>query len=877
MYFWWMYRKVLLSGVILVWLLTDSSVLDRRRGTVQTKKITPLMRQYWQIKSLHKDKILLFRMGDFFEMFHGDAEIAAPIINITLTVRNKKSSDETKMCGVPHHSITGPIGKLLAAGFKVAICDQVEPVSQARGLVKRAVTRILTPGMVYDPESLDQLTAHYLCAFDDSSVSFTDTSTGEAFFYLTSDENTKERLIRLLNPVELVLTAGQKEKFFSKKELENFHISVFEEEQSKETDLPLSACRLLAYVKAQQGNSALKIIQPFQKKMSGQEMWFSSQAQEHLELFKTYDGDTKDSLFFSVNRTKTPAGARLLKARLRNSSTNKKELEKRLDSVEKWFTQLEKIKQVRALLSQVGDLERKLGKMSHPQCNGRDLLSLAESLRIGLELLPLDTSVSISSVVLDSIHELVSEINRTIRSDAPVGTQAGNIIQKGVSEELDQLIKETEKRQSDLRHLEEREKAQTGISSLKIRYNNVFGYYIEVTKAHSKKVPAYYIRKQTLTQAERYTTEKLQIIETKVLSSRERRVEMELHIFKNLRQKVMGALPDLFYLSRIVCEMDLNVAFAYLAIEQSYVRPCFSSDNQLVLVNSRHPVVEQKQSHHFIPNTIRMKKGECLLLTGPNMAGKSTLMRQVALNVILAQAGSFVPAEKALLPVFTKLFTRIGASDSLSKGLSTFMVEMKEAVEILKQADENSLVILDEIGRGTATYDGMSLAQAILEYLVQKKKSLIFFATHYHELTELAKIFPSIRNAHLSVSEKSGQINFLYTLMSGALAQSYGIHVARLAGFPLEIVKRAEELLTKREAHSVSRLSPKQMNLFSSSLSAKSSANKKDISSPVPNTQKRVLFKGLIREIQMYPLQEKSPVETVNAVAEWKKEITEKN
>ena len=838
------------------------------------------MRQYWQIKSLHKDKILLFRMGDFFEMFHEDAEKAAPILNITLTVRNKKSSDETKMCGMPHHSIAGPIGKLLTAGLKVAICDQVEPVSQAKGLVKRAVTRILTPGMVYDPESLDQLSAHYLCAFDDHSVSFTDTSTGEAFFYLTTDEKTTEHLIRLLNPVELVLTVAQKEQFFSMKGWENFHISVFETVHIEENmqshqkkDVPSSAFRLLNYIKAQQGN--INIIQSFQKKIVGQEMWFSSQAQRHLELFENYDGDKKGSLFTVVNRTKTPSGARLLKARLRNPSTNKKETEKRLDSVEQWIASPDKIQQIRQLLSRVGDVERKLGKISHPQCNGRDLLSLSESLHTSLEIIPFDKSVCVSAVVLNSILDLATEISRTIRPDAPVSNQAGNIIQKGVSEELDKLIEETERGQSGLRRLEERERTQTGIPSLKIRYNTVFGYYIEVTKVHSRKVPSYYIRKQTLTQAERYTTEKLQSIEEKILSSRAQRIEMELHVFENLKGKIMGAISDLFYLSRIICEMDLNVAFAYLAIEQSYVRPCFSSENQLVLVNSRHPVVEQKQDLHFIPNTIRMKAGECLLLTGPNMAGKSTLMRQVALSVILAQAGSFVPAEQALLPIFTKLFTRIGASDSLSQGLSTFMVEMKESVEILRQADENSLVILDEIGRGTATYDGMSLAQAILEYLVQKRKSIIFFATHYHELTELAKTLPSIRNAHLSVSEKEGQIDFLYTLVPGALAQSYGIHVARLAGFPLEVVKRAEGLLKKREAV---RFGQQQMNLFSSSPVANLVSDKNGGSSiPVSDEKRNVPFKELLKEIQRYPLQEKSPLETMNAVAGWKKEIKEKN
>ena len=797
-------------------------------------------------------------------MFYEDAEKAAPILNIALTVRNKKANDQTKMCGVPHHSVAGPIGKLLSAGFKVAVCDQVEPADQAKGLVKREVTRVLTPGMVYDPESLDQLSAHYLCAFDDHSVSFADTSTGEAFFYTVADKSTIKRIIHTLSPVEMVLTVKQKADFFSKKEWEDFHISVFEkalEPSAGEAAWPVSALRLLAYIQSQQGEEALKVIRPFEKKHTGQEIQLSSQAREHLELFKTYHGDKKHSLFSAVNRTKTPPGARLLKSRLRSPSVNQEEIEKRLSAVRRWIDRMDHIEKARDLLARVGDMERKIGKISHPQCSGRDLLSLAESLQAGLELLPLEDSFCMPSAVLDSVRALMQEIKHTIRQDAPAGVRDGHLIKKGVSKELDQLVDEAEKSQSRLRRFENREKINTGIPSLKVRYNNVFGYYIEVTKVHSNKAPSYYIRKQTLSQAERYTTEKLQEMEENILSARARRVEMELCIFENLRQKLMCALSDLFYLSRVLCEMDLSVAFAYLAIEQAYIRPCFSSDNQLVLLNSRHPVVEQKQSQHFVPNTIRMKHGECLLLTGPNMAGKSTLMRQIALSVILAQAGSFVPAEEALLPIFTKLFTRIGASDSLSQGLSTFMVEMKESVEILRQADENSLIILDEIGRGTATYDGMSLAQAILEHLMEKKKSLVFFATHYHELTEMAESFPQVRNAHLSVSERDGKINFLYTLKPGALAESYGIYVARLAGFPKEVVQRAEVLLKKRERGAVPLA--EQRGAYSA---------------PAPHHQAPAatnpLFKDLIQQIKGYPLKEKSPLETMNQVAEWKKELS---
>ena len=817
-------------------------------------------------------------MGDFFEMFYEDAEKAAPVLNIVLTSRNKKHSNSTKMCGIPHHSVAGAIGKLLNAGFKVAICDQVEPVSQAKGLVKREITRILTPGMVYDPESLDQLSANYLCSLDENSVSFVDLTTGISFFYQVSSPSCQKQLIHLLNPVELVLSPEQKEKYFSDKGWEKYHQTVFDcdvttNTDSKDsanhsfvlTDQPSSVCRLKKYVESHQGFLSLKAIQPFQKREFEQHIQMSSTVQNHLEIFKTYEGDKKSSLFYAINRTKTPCGARLLKSRIQTPSCHKIEIEKRWNAVDEWLQNSEKIKPVRETLFKVGDIERRLGKISHPQCNGRDLLNLATALHNSLSALRLCSVMPLSGDTVQVVQELSNEISSTICPDASASNQQGHIIQKGVSDELDKLIEDSESRQSSLKRLEDQERMQTGIPSLKIRYNSVFGYYIEVTKVHSRKVPGHYIRKQTLTQAERYTTEKLQAIEERILSAKVLRVEMELKVFEELKQKIINMLPDLFNLSRLTCEMDVNVSWAWLAIERSYVRPRFASDAQLVLVNSRHPVVEQKQTQSFVPNTLRMKAGECLLLTGPNMAGKSTLMRQVALAVILAQAGGFVPAEQALLPIFKKMFTRIGASDSLSRGLSTFMMEMKESVDILKNADEHSLVILDEVGRGTSTYDGMSLAQAILEYLVVRKKSLIFFATHYHELTELSRNLSQVRNAHMSVKEEKGVVDFLYTLVPGSSAQSYGVHVARLAGFPREVLAQAEKLLKQREQNNPS---SSKKESFAPALT-----NKPDSSvSPL----KEIYHQDLIQEISSYPLMEKSPLETVKAVSAWKKDIQEK-
>ncbi len=803
--------------------------------------MTPLMKQYWNIKSLHKDKILFFRMGDFYEMFAEDAETVAPLLNIVLTSRNKKSAQSVKMCGIPYHSISGPISKLLSAGFKIAICDQIGEVTASKTLMERKVTRILTPGMVYDPDSLNSLKAHYLCAFDEYSVSFVDVSTGSAFFYSISDEENKRRVINLLSPAEIVLTSQQKEQCFSQKEWNRFPMSVCDKEDGVGEDgslppifnkgsqkgslpskkeglsystLPVSACRLLAYIHGNQNVIIKKTLRPFCKKDFGKIMQLSAQVLDHLEVFKTYKGDVKDTLFAAVNRTQTPSGARLLRSRLREPCTDLSELENRLDQVESRMNDPDRIEEIRHLLARVGDIERRLGKLSQTQYSSKDLLMLAHSLKAAGEAVSLSIQASWIqkytdlSQIVSLTQNLSDQINHTICLNVSSDNRlsSGSVIGRGVSQELDLLIDQVEKKQFELHQLENQERVKSGISSLKIRYNNVFGYYIEVTKLHSSKVPSHYIRKQTLTQAERYTTPQLQVIEGEVLSARTRRMELEKQIFESLRQKLLEYLPDLFYLSRVICEMDVSISLAYLAIERSYTRPRFSSKGELILINSRHPVVEQTPGTTFVSNTVHVKAGECMLLTGPNMAGKSTLMRQVALNVILAQAGCFVPSQNALLPVFTKLFTRVGASDSLSQGLSTFMVEMKESADILQKSDERSLVILDEIGRGTATYDGMSLAQAMVEYLVLRKKSCVFFATHYRELTVLEQKIPQVQNFHLDVKESNGQISFLYTLSKGYAKESYGVHVAALAGFPPSVIMRAQQLLLDREQNNPQQL-----------------------------------------------------------------------
>lgn len=768
------------------------------------------MRQYWEIKSQHQDKILLFRMGDFYEMFYEDAKAAAPVLNITLTSRNKKSEDETPMCGVPYHSIAGPIGKLLAGGFKVAMCDQLEDPEVAKGIVKRGVTRILSPGMVYDPETLGALSANYVAAIDAQSLSFLDASTGECFYYPVSNAGEMGSLLSMIRPVELILTTGQKEKFETDQSgsvkalkilISQILVTVFdnlEDHWPERFNLaPTSARRLLTYAAHMQGAQAVAAFKLFEHRSLSESLHLGENTIKHLELFSSYRAEDRGSLFYAINRTKTSAGARLLKSWLRAPLLKQEKIELRQNQVETWADKPSDLKILRQTLGQMGDMERRLTKISYTNCHVRDLVALKQSLDIGVAISPLCSGLQTSDI--DKANEIITLISKHLIDEVPLNIKSGGFIRVGVSAELDELIALSENSQKLLLELEAREKENTQISSLKVRYNNVFGYYIEVTHTHKDKIPDHYKRKQTLANAERYITQELHELETKILSSRDRRVQLEEKIFLDLRERVLAHGALIMHLAHVWSELDVLSSLAWLAIEQKYVRPTFVCDQSLHIEGSRHPVIEQEVKKAFVPNTISLSEGECLLLTGPNMAGKSTLMRQVAVTTLLAQIGSFVPATKAKLPLFEKIYTRIGASDSLSEGLSTFMVEMKETAEMLKGAGAKTLVILDEVGRGTSTYDGMSLAQAILEYLVETAKSLTFFATHYHEITNLAQSHSQICNAHMGVLERGDDIHFLYTLKRGPASKSYGIQVARLAGLPESVVKRANTLLKEHE------------------------------------------------------------------------------
>ena len=842
--------------------------------------MTPLMKQYWDIKALHPDKILFFRMGDFYELFYEDAQTVAPLLGIALTSRNKKSQDETPMCGMPHHSVASHLNKLLAKGFKLAICDQIEDPKLAKGLVKRAITRVLTPGMVYDVDTLERSRAHYLSSFDNETLSFLDMSTGEAFWCDRTSNQFGDiaSVYSKLSVAEVVLTTKQKEEFPLQ-----LILSVHDKADTEVANIPESSARLLSYVKELNSAEALKVLRPFEKRELKSRMKISSTSARHLELFVNSRGEEAGTLFSVLDKTKTSAGARKLKSWMQFPLLNKTELTARWDLIDQWKSNLPKLKAFREQLSRLGDLERRLTKVAQPSGNARDLLALSQGVETGLRALEIANLEYKESQVL---IPWAQKTQNALTEDPPLQLKQGGLVRKGYSPELDELIVLTTEAHTILADLEAREKAATGISSLKVRYNNVFGYYIEITHTHKEKVPAHYKRKQTLSTAERFYTDELIELEKKILSAETKRNELEYEIFEGLKKQALELAAPISWLANLIAELDVISSLAWLALENRLVRPQISESGRLALLGSRHPVVENTVKTPFVPNDIVLEKHGCLLLTGPNMAGKSTLMRQVAVAAIMAQMGSFVSASSAEMPIYDQIFTRIGASDQLSEGLSTFMVEMTETAELLKNSTHSSLVILDEIGRGTSTYDGLSLAESILEYLLENEKGQVFFATHYHEITRLEEKYKNLLNGHMSVVERSGQIQFLHSLVMKPAGKSYGLHVARLAGVPAAVIKSAEIKLKNLEKKSSKNSTSLAQLGFEDVLNSFSDEQVNAINShdfydgrqanPAPDPKVQAI-RALTEKIKDYKLLEKSPFETLQEVQNWQKALQDLN
>ena len=807
-------------------------------------KRTPMMIQYMEIKEKHKDSILFFRLGDFYEMFFDDALTASRVLEITLTGKNCGLEERAPMCGIPYHSSRGYIAKLVEKGYKVAICEQVEPPSSA-GIVKREVVRIVTPGTVIDNSMLDEKQNNYLSSVtvlkNSCSITYVDVSTGNMLSTEFNDTVNDKNIIDLyneickINPSEILSNRDLKELFsiYKLNSLDTVLKNINIVEQGTDIDYYLNMIKdhfkvistevfgiyadnkatilsignLLEYLYSTQKISLDHINQLLCYKTEDY-MIIDNSTRRNLELTEPIRGtDKKNTVLNVIDHTKTAMGARKLKKWLLEPLQDIESIKDRHDAVEDLYNNVIVANNIREHMKGIYDIERLMSKITYGNCNARDLNSLNQS----IEVLP-DLKSDISSLDarifndissdLDTLHDIHETIVASIVENPPVTVKEGNIVRDDYNEELDELRNISVNGKEWLNGLIDQEREKTGIKNLKIGFNKVFGYYIEVTKSYLNLVPEEYIRKQTLANAERYITPDLKDMEAKILNAESKIVEIEYEIFNEIRLFVKNQIERIQQSAEMVSTVDALNSLCSAALKNNYIRPEITNDGVLNIVNGRHPVIEKVlKDERFIENSTYLDKDEnrFSIITGPNMAGKSTYMRQVALITILAHIGSFVPAEKAQLTLVDKLFSRVGASDDLSSGQSTFMVEMSEVSNIINNATENSLIILDEIGRGTSTYDGLSIAWSVTEYITNNIKAKTLFATHYHELSELEDKIKGINNYKIMIKESGEDIIFLRKITKGSIDKSYGIQVARLAGLPKNVINRSFELLEKLE------------------------------------------------------------------------------
>jgi len=798
-------------------------------------KATPMIKQYLSIKEKYAGAILFYRMGDFYEMFFEDAEIASRILEITLTSRNKKDEFPIPMCGIPYRAVKGYISRLIDHGHKVAICDQIEDPAVSKGLVKRDVVRVITPGMIVDDEFLDAKSDNYVLSVasgnDTVGLSYLDISTGSFRVLESRDLQAVVDEAMRVSPREVLFPESSKTDplvmqiidAMSEKSITFLEDRAFEHkrcrqrliDQFKTFSLEGFGCE---HFKAgvQAAGALIFYVRETQKQkiehLGGIESYslthylivddISCRNLEILQNIRT--GSKQGTLLGIIDRTVTAMGGRLLHRWLRYPLLDVDEIRSRHEAVGEIKANIQIRRSIRESLKSVYDLERLGSKISMGHSNARDLIALKRSINslpeIWSRLQQLSSGLFRYDDNLDHLYALADLIEKAIREDAPPTINEGGLIKTGYNPALDELIAISRDGKGWLATLEAREKGATGINTLKVRYNKVFGYYIEVPKSRSEAVPPHYVRKQTLVNAERYITDELKSFESKVLGAEEQRAELEYELFNQIRQEVITQNADIQRVAHFLARLDCLLNLAEIADQNDYRRPEMTTEGHIVIEDGRHPVVEKMiTAERFVPNSIQVDNNEnqILVITGPNMAGKSTILRQVALTVLMAQMGSFVPAARATIGVTDKIFTRVGALDNLTQGQSTFMVEMQETANILHSATRQSLVIMDEIGRGTSTFDGLSIAWAVAEYLHDLKgygvKTL--FATHYHELTELAHKKPRVKNYNIAVKEWNDEIIFLRKLVKGGTNRSYGIQVARLAGIPDQVIRRAKKIL----------------------------------------------------------------------------------
>ncbi len=858
-----------------------------------------MLQQYLDTKKEYAECILFFRLGDFYEMFFEDAVIASKELEIVLTSR-ESGSKRIPMCGIPYHAVTGYLAKLLTKGYKVAICEQVEDPKLAKGIVKREVVRVITPGTIIEEQLLKEKSNNYLAAVTEDGVTYglayVDLSTGE--FKTTQISKSQPQLLMAeltrIKPAEIYVSEGRKDDFQLERMgetpltlgpatdfvFDNTYRSLTEHFQvqnlrgfgCEELSAAITAAgALLRYLESTQKHALLHLRKIVSYQI-GEFMALDPSTRRNLELTRTIRGeDVNGSLLGVLDLTATSMGARLLRSWVEQPLTRLESIIERQNAVAEFTLSLEKREQVRESLKQTYDLQRILSKLASGSSNARDLLALKQTLLVipGLkETLKNSQEAKNREITeaLDPLPEVARILEAALKDDPPLTIKDGGMIKPSYHPELEKLIKSSTQGRRWVAELEQEERERTGIKSLKIGYNQVFGYYIEITKANLNLAPPDYIRKQTLANGERFINQRLKEYEDQILNAHEKSIALEYQIFTELKETVLKTIDQIQATAAALAELDVLVTLAEVAIRYNYVRPTLSEGGKTVIIGGRHPVVERMFSAGgFVPNDtiLDQQDNRCLVITGPNMAGKSTYMRQVALIVILAHLGSFVPAKQAEISLVDRVFTRVGASDDLATGQSTFMVEMNEVAYILNHASSNSLVILDEIGRGTSTFDGLSIAWAVVEFINNENrvgcKTLV--ATHYHELTELENKMPGIKNYHVAVQRLGEEINFLRKIAPGKTNRSYGIEVAKLAGLPAEVLDRAKEILRSLETNETAEFGKP---------------------APVPeNARQLVLFpleqEIILNELAEVALASTTPLQALNLLYEWQQKLRDRN
>lgn len=789
------------------------------RLSVDRTKLSPMMLQYMEIKDRYPDTLIFFRLGDFYELFFEDADVCSRELELTLTGKNAGLSERVPMCGVPHHSAKIYIEKLISKGYKVAICEQLEDPKLAKGMVKRDVIEVVTKGTMVDLEFLNEHDFNYIGTIFDYGynylIVYLDLSTGKVFGIFVPHNKTslinevlslslKEIIVENNFDIELINIFKNTYSIsitINDLYLEDEYKNVYEGINDERIVKALKNIMYHLHVTQLKDLSHLSHIEMIQK---DDYLNMDIHTIRNLELLETLRlKERKFSLLWLLDKTKTAMGSRTLKSWLMNPLKDETKINKRLDYIESLNNNFLQREELMRDLYEVYDLERLTGKVICGSLNGRDLLQIKNSIKVIPDINRILTELKFD-ITLNTHEELFKLLESSISEDAPISIKEGGIIKSGYNAELDELKSIRSGGKDFISGIEAKLKEETGINNLKVGYNKVFGYFIEVSKGNSKRVSEElgWERRQTLTNAERYITPELKEKEALVLNAEERIIDLEYNIFMEIKESVKGVLFELKETATLLSEIDSLCSLSLVSEEHHLIRPKFNNNHNLRIIDGRHPVVEVVSNNNYVKNDVIMDEStSTLLITGPNMSGKSTYMRELAIIIIMAQMGSFVPAAEADLPIFDSIYTRIGASDDLVSGESTFMVEMIEAKNAIVNATENSLILFDELGRGTATFDGMSLARAILEYVNLKIKCKTLFSTHYHELTDLSDTIPSIKNVHVDAIEEDGKVTFLHKVKEGPIDKSYGIHVARLAGLPEDLLKRASEFLASYESH----------------------------------------------------------------------------